>query len=90
INDLQERDDVVMAVPVGVNDAGDLAVFSVIPTSGPDDQATADLVNQLRDPGNRVATSNDVTLGVTGFTAIGIDMSDKLAEVLPIYLTIII
>ena len=90
IKDLQQRDDVVMAVPVGLNDAGDLAVFSVIPTSGPDDQATADLVNQLRDPGNPVATSNDVTLGVTGFTAIGIDMSDKLAEVLPIYLTIII
>ena len=90
ISDLQQRDDVVMVVPVGVNEAGDMSVFSVIPTSGPDDRATADLVNQLRDPDNSIATSNDVTLGVTGFTAIGIDMSDKLAEVLPVYLAIII
>lgn len=47
-------------------------------------------MNQLRDSGNPVAMSNDVMLGVTGFTAIGIDISDKLAEVLPIHLTIII
>ncbi len=90
IADLQDRDDIVLAAPVGVNEAGDLAVFSVIPTSGPSDEATSDLVTSLREPDNAIAGDNEVQLGVTGFTAIGIDMSDKLADVLPLYLGIII
>ncbi len=90
IGGLQDRDDIVLAAPVGVNEAGDLAVFSVIPTSGPSDEATSDLVKSLREPDNAIARENQVQLGVTGFTAIGIDMSDKLADVLPLYLAIII
>lgn len=86
----QDRDDIVLAAPVGVNEAGDLAVFSIIPTSGPSDEATSDLVKSLREPDNTIASDNEVQLGVTGFTAIGIDMSDKLAGVLPLYLGIII
>jgi putative drug exporter of the RND superfamily len=88
--EFQSRDDIVLAAPVGVNEAGDLAVFSVIPTSGPSDEATSDLVKSLREPDNDIAQTNEVELGVTGFTAIGIDMSDKLADVLPLYLAIII
>ena len=90
IGEFQDRDDIVLAAPVGVNEAGDLAVFSVIPTSGPSDEATRDLVKSLREPDNAIAQNNQVQLGVTGFTAIGIDMSDKLASVLPLYLGIII
>lgn len=86
----QDRDDIVLAAPVGVNEAGDLAVFSIIPTSGPSDEATSDLVKSLREPDNTIAQDNQVQLGVTGFTAIGIDMSDKLAGVLPLYLGIIV
>lgn len=88
--EFQGRDDIVLAAPVGVNEAGDLAVFSIIPTSGPSDEATSDLVKSLREPDNDIAQTNEVQLGVTGFTAIGIDMSDKLADVLPLYLGIII
>ena len=90
LGEFQDRDDIVLAAPVGVNEAGDLAVFSVIPTSGPSDEATSDLVKSLREPDNAIAQDNQVQLGVTGFTAIGIDMSDKLADVLPLYLGIII
>ncbi|MCE5292060.1 MAG: MMPL family transporter [Nocardiaceae bacterium] len=90
IADFQERADVVLAAPVGVTKDGDLAVFSVIPTSGPDDEATSNLVKSLREPDNAIAQDNRVQLGVTGFTAIGIDMSDKLADVLPVYLGIIV
>lgn len=85
---LQDRDDVVLATPIGVNEAGDLAVFSIIPTSGPNDEATSDLVKSLRETDNAIAQDNQVQLGVTGFTAIRIDMSDKLASVLPLYLGI--
>lgn len=90
IGEFQDRDDIVLAAPVGINKAGDLAVFSIIPTSGPSDQGTTDLVKSLREPDNPIAQDNHVRLGVTGFTAIGIDMSDKLASVLPLYLGIIV
>ncbi len=75
---------------MGMLPAGDLAIFSVIPKSGPEDQATIDLVTALRDPGSSVARANGVTLGVTGLTAINIDISEKLAGVLPIYIAIIV
>jgi RND superfamily putative drug exporter len=90
LGEFQKRDDIVLAAPVGVNETGDLAVFSIIPTSGPGDEATSDLVKALREPDNTIARDNQVRLGVTGFTAIGIDMSDKLASVLPLYLGIIV
>ncbi|HEY9565241.1 MAG TPA: MMPL family transporter [Nocardioides sp.] len=90
ITGFQDRDDIVLATPVGINEAGDLAVFSIIPTSGPSDEATSDLVKSLRERDSAIAQDNQVQLGVTGFTAIGIDMSDKIASVLPLYLGIII
>ncbi|WP_028653458.1 MMPL family transporter [Nocardioides halotolerans] len=90
IDELQDRDDIVLAAPVGVNEARDLAVFSIIPTSGPDDESTSELVTSLREPDHPIARDNQVQLGVTGFTAIRIDMSDKIASVLPLYLGIII
>ncbi|MFZ5872301.1 MAG: MMPL family transporter, partial [Actinomycetota bacterium] len=34
--------------------------------------------------------AHDVVIGVTGFTAIAIDMSDRLAEIVPVYLALIV
>ena len=87
---LQQRNDIVAAMPVGTSEDGAMAVLSVIPTSGPDDDATADLVQALRAPTSSIALEHDVVVGVTGFTAIGIDMSDRLAEVVPVYLAVIV
>lgn len=87
---LQQREDIVAAVPVGASEDGAMAVLSVIPVSGPDDDATADLVESLRDPASPVAEQYDVVVGVTGLTAINIDMSDRLASVVPVYLVIIV
>ena len=87
---LQQRNDIVAAMPVGASKDGAIAVLSVIPTSGPDDDATADLVHALRAPTSAIALEHDVVVGVTGFTSIGIDMSDRLAEVVPVYLAIIV
>lgn len=87
---LQQRNDIVAAVPVGTSKDGAMAVLSVIPASGPDDDATDDLVQTLRAPTSSIAQEHDVVVGVTGFTAIGIDMSDRLAEVVPVYLAIIV
>ncbi|MDI6912507.1 MMPL family transporter [Nocardioides sp.] len=90
IDQLQQRDDIVLAAPVGASETGDLVVLSVIPASGPSDEATIDLVAALREPDSALAQQNQVTLGVTGYTAIHIDMAEKLASVLPLYIGIIV
>ncbi|MDF2143842.1 MMPL family transporter [Knoellia sp. p5-6-4] len=83
-------DDVKTVTPMGVLPTGDLAIFSVIPESGPDDEVTVDLVQGLRASDSAVAQEFGVDLGVTGLTAINIDISKKLGDVLPVYLAIIV
>ncbi|PWW05154.1 RND superfamily putative drug exporter [Paenibacillus cellulosilyticus] len=90
VQGLQQHDDVMIVNPMGINETGDLAIISLIPNSGPTDAITKDLVNDLRDPNSAIAQASDVSIGVTGFTAINIDMSAKLAEVFPLYVGIIV
>ncbi|CAM3105442.1 MMPL family transporter [Paenibacillus lupini] len=90
VQDIQQHDDVAIVSPMGINETGDIGIISVIPKSGPTDEATNKLVQELRDQDSSISQNNKVTLGVTGFTAINIDMSAKLAEVFPIYIGIIL
>ena len=69
-----------MATP---NQGADMAVVVVIPEGGPTDQSTKDLVAALRDSADgweRDLSISDVT--VTGATAVGIDVTDKLSDAL--------
>ncbi|MBM2616142.1 MMPL family transporter [Actinoplanes sp. LDG1-06] len=71
-----------LAMPAATNEAGDTSIVTVIPETGPDDPATEDLVHRLRAlPG---------VLGVTGTTAVNMDVSDKLAAALLPYLALIV
>jgi Predicted drug exporters of the RND superfamily len=90
VQDIQQHEDVAVVTPMGINQTGDIGIISVIPNSGPTDEATNKLVQELRDHHSSISQANKVTLGVTGFTAINIDMSAKLAEVFPIYIGIIL
>ena len=90
VQELQQHENVALVMPMGVNSAGDIAIISLIPHSGPTDLATKELVQTLRAPALDMAQTLDVTLGVTGFTAINIDMSSKLSEAFPLYIIIIV
>jgi RND superfamily putative drug exporter len=90
VQELQKHENVALVTPMGVNPAGDIAIISLIPHSGPTDAVTKELVQDLRAMGTDMTNSLDVKLGVTGFTAINIDMSSKLSEALPIYVGIIV
>src|SRR5690606_5083991 len=50
--------------------------------TAPDDPATADLVRALRAQHDRLLDEYGVDLKVTGFTAVGIDISDRLGAAL--------
>lgn len=88
--DLLAIDGVSAASPVSIDESGSIAILNVIPDTGPSDTETKDLVQALRDPDASVSQSHGVTVGVTGLTAITIDISEKLADVFPIYVAIII
>jgi RND superfamily putative drug exporter len=79
-------DGVVAVTPAVVNEAGDTALLTVIPAEGPSSAATEDLVHEIRD----LATVSGATVGVTGFTAINIDISEKLADALIPYLAVVV
>ncbi|AIC95762.1 MMPL family transporter [Shouchella lehensis] len=67
------------------NESQDFFLFNVTPVTGPDDQKTKDVVNDIRDYAKDVENENNIKLMVTGDTAMNIDISDKLFEALPIF-----
>ncbi|PCC37843.1 RND transporter [Brachybacterium alimentarium] len=80
IADLDEVKEIQIATP---NQGADLAVIAVVPEGGPTAQSTKDLVHELRDSGpgwEDEYSISDVT--VTGSTAVGIDVTDKLSSAL--------
>ncbi|MAU83414.1 MMPL family transporter [Gordonia sp. NPDC062954] len=84
-------DDVADAVigADGLNEARDTAIITVIPESASTDQSTHDLVNELRGMESAVA-ERGLTYGVTGQTAIEIDISDRLSSSLLPYVIIVV
>jgi RND superfamily putative drug exporter len=75
---------VAAALPAEVNDSQDAALLTVIPTSGPQDAATEDLVQTLRDDVIPDATDGTgVEAHVGGVTATNIDSNENVASRLP-------
>jgi RND superfamily putative drug exporter len=85
--DLADTPGVAAVVPPVVNEAGDAAVISVIPTTGPQDQATEDLVHALRDDVLPPAVdAAGASASVGGTTASFIDDSEQTAARLPLFI----
>ncbi|MBZ4487856.1 efflux RND transporter permease subunit [Microbacterium sp. cx-55] len=71
--------EVALATP---NEAADTGIVQIVPETAPDDPATADLVRELRAQHDRLLDEYGVDLKVTGFTAVAIDISDRLGQAL--------
>ncbi|GAA3631250.1 MMPL family transporter [Kineosporia mesophila] len=65
-----------------VNTNGDLAVVALIPTGSASSQVTSDLVKEIRAANADLEQKYGVDVGVTGQTAIAIDISDRLSDAL--------
>ncbi len=80
-------DQVEHVVPVGENDTGDILMFQIIPVHDANHEATVNLVYELRD----LDPAGEVTnLALAGHATGVIDVSDALAEVLPLYLAVVV
>lgn len=72
-------EDVPLATP---NASIDTGIVQVVPTTGPTDPETAELVQAIRDLRPHILETYGFDLSVTGFTAVGIDVSAKLGAAL--------
>ncbi|HEY0258806.1 MAG TPA: MMPL family transporter [Lacisediminihabitans sp.] len=81
---------VVAVAPSATSSDNRTVVFQVIPRQGPSAVSTENVVTDVRDLSPALDRSLGVTLGVTGLTAINIDVAAKLAGALPLYLVIVL
>ncbi|MFG3026141.1 MMPL family transporter [Streptomyces sp. NPDC048254] len=80
---------VAVVAPAVTNADSTLAVVAVVPKTGPDAQATTDLVHRLRENASIVDKSGG-TLYIAGTTAAAIDVAGKLSDALPLFVAIIV
>jgi RND superfamily putative drug exporter len=84
---LQGTPDLLAVTPPNLSRDGRTALLAVIPTTGPTAAATETLVHEIRE---RVATVPDAEVALTGHTALGIDVSEKLTDAMPVYLLLVV
>ena len=85
--EIAELDQVQHVVPVGENEAGDMLMFQIIPVHDANHEQTVNLVYELRG----LEPAGEVTqLALAGHATGVIDVSDALAEVLPLYLGVVV
>ncbi|WP_243788762.1 MMPL family transporter [Saccharopolyspora gloriosae] len=79
--------DVPMSTP---NPTADTGIVQVIPEGAPDSEQTKELVEEIRSLRGHFLDTYGINISVTGFTAIGIDVSDQLgAALLPFGIVVV-
>nr|WP_240982180.1 MMPL family transporter [Streptomyces sp. S3(2020)] len=83
-------DGVVSVSPAQFNPAGDTALVSAVPATGPNDEKTKDVVQTIRAERAALERETGATFEVTGSTAMNIDIADALQSALFPYLAVIV
>ena len=87
---LMALDNVKAAVPAAIADDRKTFIFQVVPTGGPSSVETEQLIHDIREVSGSFLSAYGAEVGVTGITATNIDISDKISDVLPLYLGTVI
>jgi RND superfamily putative drug exporter len=87
---LAAQEGVVAVAPIGVSADGELLAFQVVPVDGPSSVSTEELVGALRDLSPIDTDAGVTTLGVAGQASGNIDISETIADALPLYLAVVI
>lgn len=89
--ELQRHPGIVSVLPVALDQENTVAAFQIIPVDGPTAESTEALVHEFRDGDPLEGTRlGDAELSVAGWPAANIDISDIIADALPLYLVLII
>ncbi|MGW4463875.1 MMPL family transporter [Micromonospora sp. NPDC004704] len=84
---LQGTKNLLAVAPPNLSQDQRTALLAVIPSTGPTDAATETLVHEVRE---KVRTVDGADIALTGQTAIGIDVSEKLSDAMPWYLLLVV
>ncbi|HEY6799686.1 MAG TPA: MMPL family transporter, partial [Agromyces sp.] len=79
---IAELDDVAYVGEGLPNETADTAIIQVIPESAPDSPATKDVVERIRELAPDIAADYGTPIAVTGYTAVTIDISNRLNDAL--------
>lgn len=82
--------DVQHAQLVGQSPDGTTAQILVTPTTGLRDEQTVNLIDALRTQQREIEGATGVDMGITGFMPILQDVTDRLAQSMPIYLALVV
>lgn len=90
VNQINTLSAVDHAQLVALADDGRAAQILVTPKTGPADPATVDLVENLNRINSEVERATGVSVGLTGLTAVQVDITERLAQVMPVYLAVVV
>jgi RND superfamily putative drug exporter len=91
VEQLRSERGVAFVPPPRVNAARDAAIVTVIPTGSPQDKATEDLVNRLRDDVvPKTLGASGITAQVGGVTAALEDQSEYMKDRMPLFIAAVI
>ena len=88
--ELMTLDNVEAAVPAAIADDRQTFIFQVVPSGGPSSVETENVIYDIRELKGSFLEKYGAHIGVTGITATNIDVSDKISDVLPLYLATVI
>ncbi|WP_310529681.1 MMPL family transporter [Nocardioides sp.] len=77
-------------LPIGVSEDRRTVAFQVVSQEGPSAEQTVALVHELRGPVSDELAGAGVDLGVTGQAVANIEVSERLAGALPLYVALVI
>ncbi|WP_052339245.1 MMPL family transporter [Gorillibacterium massiliense] len=90
VETLKTYPNVATVTPPVPGPSGMLYLITVIPTTGPHDSETTDLVQLIRNNTSEILKQDKVELMITGTSAVNIDITEKLNHALPKFCLIIV
>lgn len=75
---------------IAVNEDMTAAQILATPTTGPDNPYTVDTAHALREVDREITDATGADIGLTGFTAVQMDITEELADAMPLYLGIVV
>ncbi len=87
--DLAAVDHVRYVLPAGVSEDRTTLAFQLVPEGGPTEQSTGELLEDLQQRAD-LGADEGATVDFTGQTVANIDISQQLADALPLYLVVVI
>ena len=88
--DLSRIEGIAHVSPIGTSADHDTVAFQVVPDSGPADARTIETVHNLKASADALEQTSGARLGFTGQTVANIEISEKLAAALPLYLAVVV